>query len=210
MAAISATQTPLDPDRETYPLAISVEGQAVTGTVRPNWGTLEVAIATPFAGLTRSWTDMDWIMANDMSVGGWWDGSPYLFTDRVKAEAERLLAGLFLDCQAVQQHQDEVRNECGQARQELEGLAREVASRQEALRQERLALRRRLRAGEMDHREYQAAVLGLRRRGREIEAAGKKAVKQALERFTARARSLTGRELSLEDAERSPALTGGG
>jgi hypothetical protein len=162
----------------------------------------------PFAGLSRSWSDMGWIMANDIALGGWWDGSPYPFSHEAKAEAEKLLAAMYLDCLAVRRHREEVERECRQARQELERAAGEAAASREALRQERPALRRRLKAGEIDSRAYQRALLGPRKREKEIERAREKETKQVGERFTERVWILIDRRLSLDEAERLLAVVG--
>ncbi len=198
-----------EPDCEVHPLAITVTGQAVTGTARASWGTVEVTMLLPFAGLSRSWSDMDWILAHDFALGGWWDGSPYPYSDEAKAEAEKLLAAMYLDCLAVRRHREEVKRECRQARQELERAAKEAAAGREALRQERLALRRRLKAGEIDSRAYQQALLGPRSREKEIEQTREKETKQVGEWFTERVWILIDRKLSLDEAEGLLAVAAG-
>lgn len=184
-------------------LCIVVEGQAVTGTARANWGAVEVTITSPIAHVTRRWDGRGWafaMLAHHRPEERYaCDGA---FTARGLQSAERFLTDLYLDWLALSRIDGEVDEACRRARQELVTIEKGLAEQLRPLQERRSALRRAFRAGELTQQEHQRRRKAVKEEMDRCNSQRWEAEQAARRRFTAWLEGRCGRRLSLDDAEK--------
>jgi hypothetical protein len=194
---------PLEGGWVERPLILFVEGRTLTGTARANWGAVEVTITSPLSGVTRSRDGRGWAFAmmchHRPDERFALDGG---FTPRGLETARRMLADIYLDWLAVTGHEAEVDAAARRTRQELADLARQVEASRLPCLEERQALRRAFKAGELSQRDYQARRKEVGRALEQATFALYRAEHAAGVRFAVWIEGLCGRKMSLVEAER--------
>lgn len=194
---------PLEADFVERPLTVIVEGRTVTGVACANWGVVEVDITSPIASLTRGRDVRGWCFA--MTCHHWpeyrfaFGGE---FTTRGVQVAESMLSGMYLDWLAVSRQSGEVDAACRRTRQEIAGLEQMFAGRTQPLHEERTALRRQFKAGELTQKQYQARVKEIGKCLDRIDHERRDTEAAVRQRFAVWLEGRCGRRVSLDEAER--------
>jgi hypothetical protein len=198
----SPNAPPLCSDWVERPLSVTVEGRAVLGIARANWGAVEVTISSP-PGLGRTRDARGWSFA---MLAHHRPDSRYVlegrFTARGLEVAERLLADVYLDWLAVGRNRPAVEAACLRAKAELGELARSFGEATRPLVTDILALRKAFRAGELTQQEHQARRKGISRRLDDLARQRGEATLGVEARVAAWMESACGRSVALGEAER--------
>jgi hypothetical protein len=184
-------------------LSIPVEGRTVTGAARANWGAVEVTILSPITHVTWRWDGRGWAFAmlasnrpeSRFAFGG-------AFTAHGLQTAERMLTDIWLDWLAVSRHEAEADEACRRTQQELDVLAQDFADRVQPLHEQKTALRRAFKRGELTQRDYQMRRKDLDRKRDRIDQERREAERVIHGRFEATLEGRCGRRVSLEEVER--------